>query len=105
MSLFYIAEYENCVFDARGESVLAPEEPAILDQPPINFTDGQSHPSQPFNSKTRFVMIHTDAVCSYVVGTGTPQATTSNKRMGVGETRFFGVKPGATLSLAVILNT
>ena len=104
MSLFYITEYENVVFDARGEPVLAPEEPALIDQLPIDFTDGLPHPSAVFNSKTRYVMIHTDGVCSYVVG-ATPQASILNRRMATSETRFFGLKAGGGLSLSVIKNT
>ena len=103
MSLFYITEYESVVFDARGESVLAPEEPALVDQTPIDFSDGLAHPSAVFNSKTRYVMIHTDAICSYTVGYS-PQATVLNRRMATSETRFFGLKAGGGLSLSVIRN-
>jgi hypothetical protein len=104
MSKLFITEYANVVFDARGESVLAPEEPALADQTPIDFSDGMPHPSAVFNSQTRYVMIHTDAICSYVVGVN-PTATVLNRRMATSETRFFGLKAGGGLSLSVIANT
>jgi hypothetical protein len=104
MSKFFITEYENVVFDARGEPVLAPEEPALVDQTPIDFSDGLPHPSAVFNSKTRYVMIHTDAICSYLVGANL-KATVLNRRMATSETRFFGLKAGGGLSLSVIANT
>ena len=99
MSTLYIAEVEKLGIDAMGASVIAPEMPPLAEQT-IAITSG-TLPSAPFGGRTRFVQIHCDAVCSVAWGQN-PQATTSNMRLGAGDTRYYGVTPGD--QLAVIQN-
>jgi hypothetical protein len=97
----YISEYARQALDTRG-LLPAPEEPPIASQKIA--ISGSSALSAPFNAKTRFVMIHSDVICSYRVGAA-PTATAADARMAAGDTRFFGVDPGLTaMRLAVISN-
>ena len=58
--------------------------------------------SSAFGATTRFVRLHTDAVCSYAFGAD-PTATTSKPRMAANQTEYFAVEPGQ--KIAVIANT
>jgi hypothetical protein len=104
MATLYIAEVDRLGIDAHGVSVMAPHMPPIVEQTlPIG---GGSLPSAAFSGKTRFVQVHTDAICSIAFTTVagvTPQATTSNQRLAANETRFVAVNPGD--QVAVIANT
>jgi hypothetical protein len=104
MSTLYIAEVTKLGIDAQGASIIAPQMPPIAEQ---TVTIGMSSlPSEPFSGHTRFVQIHTDAMCSIAFSPtpgATPSATTSNQRLGANETRFYAVNPGDLV--AVIANT
>lgn len=100
MSTLYIAEVTALGIDAQGASIIAPKMPPFAEQTvPIS---GATAASAPFTGHTRFVQIHTDAICSLAFGQN-PQATTSNQRLAANETRYYAVNPGD--QVAVISNT
>jgi hypothetical protein len=100
MSTLYIAEIAELGVDSHGASVVAPVMPPITEQT-LSIGVG-SVASAAFNGHTRFVQIHTDAICSLAFG-ASPSATTSNQRLAANETRFYAVTRGD--KVAVIANT
>lgn len=59
-----------------------------------------------FNSNTRIVRLHTDAICSVRFGpVATVTATSSDPRMAANQTEYYAVQPDGTLTVAVITNT
>lgn len=104
MASLRITEYEKMVEVSGGFRVAAGEEPAIAVQT-VTFTT--STPSAAFNVRTKFVRIHTDAICSVVFGTN-PTAV-AGTRLTVGQTEYFGVNvkdfaPG-TMKVAAVTDT
>ena len=80
-----------------------------MQMPPIKeqtlSIGGASVASQPFDSHTRVVRIHVDAICSIAwnfPGGSAPVASAANMRLVAGQTEYFGASPGQ--SLAVISN-
>ena|SRR3990167_3454484 len=72
MAKLYICEYAAPAHAWPGaELIQAPQEPAITDQAPI--TVGAAASSSAFNGATRLIRVHTDAICSIVIG---PEAGT-----------------------------
>ena len=56
-----------------------------------------------FNSRTLFVRVHADSVCSIAFGV-TPTATVTNMRLAANQTEYFAIgQPG--YKVAVIQNT
>lgn len=101
MPTLYISEYKEMAKTITAKQDLAAaQEPAIATQA-ISIS-GASAQSAAFNADTRFVEIHTDAICSISFGSN-PTATTAHKRMAANQTQFFGVVP--THKVAVISNT
>lgn len=106
MAYLYISEYAFMPYDQKGNLVVCPTEPALVDQPAIVIT-GTSAQSLLFNINTKFVIVSCDTACSIQFGTD-PVANTSLKRLAANETRFYGIDrdnytPGS-LMLAVIAN-
>ena len=99
MSKLYISEYAELPVSKNGQLIQAPIMPSITTQV-VTFTT--STQSSAFNASTKFVRIHSDAICSFLFGTN-PTATTSSPRMVAGATEYFAVSPG--LKVAVIDNT
>lgn len=98
MANLYISEYA-VLASAQGGAAQAAAEPALAVQK-VDFSGGAAL-SSAFNSQTRFVRLHTDAICSVRFDGST--ATTSYPRMAADQTEYFGVQPGSKLS--VISNT
>lgn len=98
MAVLYIAEY----LDIDGTRQV-PREPPLVEQ--TIAISSSSAPSVAFSAKTYMIRVHTDAICSVVVGTAgtTPVATATNARMAANQTEYRGVQPGQIL--AVITNT
>ena len=95
----YITEYaESGTIGGQGTPV--GREPAITTQ--TRTTSGASAQSSAFNSATRLVRVHTDAICSVLIGVN-PTATTSSPRLAANQTEYFQVTPGHVL--AAITNT
>jgi len=104
MSTLYIAEVAKLGIDSQGASIIAPQMPPLAEQT-VNI-GGSTTPSAAFGGHTRFVQVHTDAICSIAFSPtpgATPVATTSNQRLAANETRFYAVNPGD--KLAVITNS
>lgn len=102
MAYLYITEFNLQGTDVRGRVTPA----ATL---PTNGTQrlaigGSSVQSNALADTTNLVRIHTDAVCSILVGSN-PTATTSNMRMAADSTEYFSVPAGTSLKVAVISNT
>jgi hypothetical protein len=100
MAVLYISEYDRQCIDYLRLGVPAPQEPSIAEQSVA--IGGTSAASAAFNAKTKFVRVHTDAICSIAFGVS-PTAVATAKRMAAGQTEFFGVRPGD--KVAVITNT
>jgi hypothetical protein len=105
MSKLYISEYAR-VTQASGPGsavVQAPEEPPVTTQV-VDFTSGVAQ-SVAFSVKTRFVRIHTDAICSVKFGAA-PTATVNDPRLAAGQTELRGVPgDGSAAKVSAIANT
>ena len=97
MATLYIAEFGNLV-GLDGKAQIAPN-PPIAEQT-VSFSS--STQSSAFNGQTRYIRVHTDAICSILVGSN-PTATTSTQRMVAGQTEYIGVTPGH--KIAAVTNT
>jgi hypothetical protein len=100
MAILYITEYATitCLPTHTGQ---VPFEPPITEQV-LNFTGGVAT-SQPFQQYTRVVRLHTDAVCSLIIGAN-PTATTINGRWAANQTEYRGVPEGQGFKVSVIAN-
>jgi hypothetical protein len=105
MTKLYISEYAR-VTQASGPGnavVQAPEEPPVATQV-VDFTSGVT-PSAAFNAKTRFVRLHTDAICSVKFGAA-PVATANDPRLAAGQTELRGIPTdGSAAKVSAISNT
>lgn len=99
MAKLFIREYVDMP-QQTGVLLQIGNEPAVVNQTPVAV--GAEAKSAAFNTKTRFVRLHTDAICSVAFGT-VPTATTDDARMAANQTEFFGVRGGDKVS--VIANT
>jgi hypothetical protein len=100
MAILYISEYSRQALDISGSPVPVGQEPALAIQ--TVAIAGASAQSAALQAATRFVRLHTDAICSVKFGMN-PVATTADARMAAGQTEFWGV-PG-TMIVATIANT
>lgn len=98
MATLYISEYTSSGF-ASGQVIPTGLEPAITNQ--TLAIGAGSVASAPFNAATRFVRLHTDAICSVKFG-ASPVAAATNARLAANQTEFFSVANG--LAVAVISN-
>lgn len=103
MAVVYITEY----IDIDGTRQV-PSEPPLAQQ--TVAIGSSSAASNPFNARTTVIRVHTDAICSVLVGgsniAGTvvnPTATSTSGRMAANQTEYRGVQGGQ--SIAVITNT
>lgn len=104
MAFLYITEFANLPnLNSFNSTPQAPVAPGIAEQ---RLAVGANVASAAFNTATRFVMLHTDNICSLAwskPGDADPVAVITAQRMNANETRFYGVYPGG--KVAVILNT
>ncbi len=100
MAKLYISEYVELA-SINTKWLMIAKEPSVVEQTPVAIGGG-SLQSAAFNAKTRYVRIHTDAICSILFGAN-PTATADSKRLGANHTEYFAVKPGD--KVAVITNT
>jgi hypothetical protein len=104
MAIVYVTEY----IDIDGTRQV-PKEPPLVQQ--TIAIGGSSAASNPFDSRTTVIRVHTDAICSVVVslattlGGATPAilATATSGRMAANQTEYRGVSGGQIIS--VITNT
>lgn len=99
MAKLFISEYDRMPADPRG-LVPTGSEPAVTTQ--AVAIGGASAQSAAFNARTKFIRLHTDAICSVKFGAN-PTATADDLRMAANQTEFFGVVGGQ--KVAVISNT
>jgi hypothetical protein len=97
MAALYITEYQD-ILRINGV-VQVPVEPAIAEQK-VTFTTTTQ--SSAFNASTRYVRIHTDAICSIKFGLN-PTAVVTEKRMAADSTEYFAVSTGH--KVAAVTNT
>jgi len=100
MATAYIREYATMP-QQQGNGIPIPSEPGIADQ---TVTIGAEADSAALNAKTVFVVVRSDAIYSYVVGTA-PTATTSNMRVPADRDVAFGVPQGQGYKISFIANT
>lgn len=101
MATLYIAEYAGVANAsiAYGPSKVpgqAPQTPPLAEQT-LNIA-GSATASNPFGPNTAMVRVNCDATCSVAFGI-TPIATATNQRLVAGQTEFFGVVPGHSISV------
>lgn len=99
MAVLYVTEYATAAVD-QGRAVPVGYGPPVVNQ--TVAIGGASVQSAAFNANTRLIRVHSDAICSILVGSN-PTATTSTARMAANQTEYFGVAP--THKIAVITNT
>jgi len=100
MAKVYITEYSDLARDVPGMIIPVAFEPCVTTQ--IVAIGGSTVQSSAFNAVTKFVRLHSDAICSVAFGVN-PVATTSTQRVAAGATEYFKVSPGH--KIAVITNT
>lgn len=103
MAKLYVTEFQGMAVDAGRHYVPIVDASTTTTEngsSPLSFTTHVE--STAFAAGTTIIRVHTDAICSVVIGT-TPVATTSNMRMVAGQTEYFGVKAGDKIS--VVANT
>lgn len=100
MAVVYIEEYAEMALVKNGQGLQAGRQPAVTSQ--TVAIGGVSAQSAAFNDKTRFVRIHTDAICSYKFGAN-PTASATTPRMAANSTEYFAVTAGE--KVAIITNT
>lgn len=102
MAVLYITEYAEMQIGPAGRSGQMPMDPPLAEQ--TVAIGGSSTASAAFNAATRFVRLHTDAICSIEFGTA-PTATATTGRMAANQTEYRGVPLGQSFKVAVISNT
>jgi hypothetical protein len=102
MATLYIAEFERTASSPDGRFSAQIAEAAPVAEQAVTFSTTTQ--SAAFNVATRFVRIHTDAICSIAFGTN-PTATTAKMRMVAGATEYFSVPRGESYKVAAVTNT
>lgn len=92
MPKLYVTEYTD------GD-IWSAKEPPVAEQA---FTFGVSTQSDPFNTYTRLIRVHTDAICSVAISQN-PTATTNSRRMAINTTEYWAVEGG--FRIAAVTNT
>jgi hypothetical protein len=100
MAVAYITEFMQLMTDANGNMLAVPKHPPLATQ---TVAIGTEADSATFDERTKFIRLHVDAICSYKIGDGDPDATTSDARMAAGQTEYIGVQGGHKIS--IISNT
>lgn len=98
MATLYITEFSALATKVTDAPIA--QMPPVAEQ--TRSISGSSAQSSAFNAATRFVQLHTDAICSIAIGAN-PTATTSTMRMPADTIIYFGVTAGD--KVAAITNT
>lgn len=102
MATLYITEYTDIGTSNNGQPVQIAMVPPTAQQ--TVAISGASTASAAFNARTKFVRLHTDAICSIAFGTA-PTATTVQTRMPADSSEYFQIPVAQTYKVAVITNT
>lgn len=100
MATLYVTEYA-IMGQTPNNAAQMPQEPPIASQ--TVAIGGTSTQSQPFNPSTRFVRLHSDAICSLALAVN-PTATVTSARLAANQTEFRAVPEGGSFRVAVITN-
>ena len=100
MAKVYISEYVTAPVGNNGQMLAAGAEPSTTVQ--TVAIGGASVQSAAFGTNTKFIRVHTDAICSFAVGSN-PTATANSARLAANSTEYFGVTPGQII--AIITNS
>jgi len=98
MAILFITEYAEEQIGPAGRVGQMGLEPPIAEQI-VTFTS--SSQSSAFNSKTRFVRLHTDTNCFLVFGTNPTAVTNTSGRLAQNQTEYRGVPLNASFKVAV----
>lgn len=99
MPTVYITEFSGV--GAQGGALAVANTPGIASQT-VAVGVG-SVQCAAFNTNTKMIRVHTDAVCSVAIGGLNPTAVATEMRFAANQTEYFWVSPGH--KLAVITNT
>jgi hypothetical protein len=104
MAILYVTEFQNTM-----PNTLAPGQAALAIVPPLAeqtvAQSASSAQSAAFNQLTKFVRLHTDAICSVEFGTNPTAVANTQARMAANQTEYFGVPQGASFKVAVVTST
>lgn len=98
MATLYVTEY-YLLATVPNNPGQVPQEPPLAD-----YTVSFGSMSPPFQPGTRIVRLHSDAICSVLLGQN-PSATTTNGRFAANQTEFRGVPEGQGFRVSVVANT
>lgn len=98
MASVYIAEFA-ALANVTGANIAMM--PPLAEQ---KVTIGAETDSAAFNAATRYIRVHTDAICSIAVGV-TPTAAVTGLRLSAESTEYFAVPLNGGYKLSVITNT
>ena len=74
--------------------------PALVNQTPLTL--GASQRSAAFGANTKYLQLYCDALCHYVVASGSSHsATVNDTTIPAGSIFYIGVKPGDSLAVIV----
>lgn len=94
MAVLYVGEYTSTLAEfLRGGG--AAQAPTITEQ--TVSLSGSVNMSSQFGNNTHLIRVHTDTICSILIGFNVT-ATTGNSRMAANQTEYFGVLPGMIIS-------
>ena len=102
MSTLYITEFCDLGYTAGNGTAAAGSQPPTAEQ--TVSIGGVSAQSSAFQNNTRFVRLHTDAICSVEFGTN-PTTTSAKARLGANQTEYYSVPMGFSYKVAVITNS
>lgn len=100
MAVVYVSEFMELATECKGFNMQCPVMPPVVQQT-VAIT-GASVQSSAFATGSRFIRVHTDAICSIAINTN-PTATATSMRLAAGQTEYFGIAGGQ--KIAVITNT
>jgi hypothetical protein len=101
MAVLYITEFAQLMPAVVGHQGQIAMQPPLAEQHVA--IGGGSVQSSAFNSQTRLVRLHADAICSIEFGTN-PTATANTARMSANQTEYHGVPVNTSFIVAVITN-
>lgn len=101
MATLYVTEYSGMATVNQNAGLMLPsgntaQTPELVNQV-VNISVSATS-SSPFGKATTLVRLHCDAICSFSFGQN-PTATTSTARMVAGQTEYFGVVTGHSVSV------
>lgn len=101
MAILYVTEFADLA-NSQGRVGQVTAQPYNTQQ--TVAISSTSATSAAFMTNTRFVRLHTDAICSVAFGTA-PVASATGARMAANQTEYYSVPGGASYKVAVISNT